>query len=71
MLHAALDLQAADAQRAGFGEHDVFAACDQFGTAEDAQDNSGTIFLHLHSGHKNIESTGRLQSFADVADSFA
>ena len=68
LLNAALDLQAADAERARFGEHNVFAACDEFGTAENAQHNSRTIFLHLHWGDENIHCAGGLQTFADVTD---
>ena len=71
MLHTALDLQAADAERSGLREQDVFTSRNVFRSAENTQNDARAIFLHLHWGYKYIQSADGIQAFANMTNRFA
>jgi hypothetical protein len=71
MLDGTLNLQPTDAERAGFGKDNVFAAADILRATKDAEQDTGTVFFHLDRRDKDIESTNRMQPFADVTNSFS
>ena len=68
LLHAALDLQTANAQRPRLREHDVFALSGLLWAAKYAQDHARAILLHLYRCDINIQCTDGVQPFANMTD---